>query len=68
ETIGIDYVGIGTDFDGGARLEDCRDVSQMPNVTKELVERGYSEKEIKKIWGENFLRVFKEVEHLKNEG
>ncbi|MFO8235886.1 MAG: dipeptidase [Bacteroidales bacterium] len=64
ETIGIDYVGIGTDFDGGARLEDCSDVSQMPNVTKELVERGYSEEEIKKIWGENFLRVFKEVEEL----
>lgn len=67
ETIGIDYVGIGTDFDGGARLEDCRDVSQMPNVTKELVKRGYNEEEIKKIWGENFLRVFKEVERLNND-
>jgi membrane dipeptidase len=61
EKIGIDHVGIGTDFDGGARLKDCRDVSQMPNVTKELVERGYTEKEIKKIWGGNFLRVFREV-------
>lgn len=61
ETIGIDYVGIGTDFDGGARLKDCMDVSQMPNVTKELVKRGYNEEEIRKIWGDNFLRVFTEV-------
>jgi membrane dipeptidase len=64
KTIGIDYVGIGTDFDGGARLEDCMDVSQMPNVTKELVKRGYTEEEIKKIWGGNFLRVFREVEEI----
>ncbi len=67
ETIGVDYVGIGTDFDGGARLKDCMDVSQMPNVTKELVKRGYSEEEIKKIWGGNFLRVFKEVEKIGEE-
>lgn len=64
ETIGIDYVGIGTDFDGGARLKDCRDVSQLPNVTKELVKRGYSEEEIQKIWGGNFLRVFREVKEV----
>jgi len=64
DKIGIDYVGIGTDFDGGARLKDCMDVSQMPNVTKELVKRGYSEKEIQKIWGGNFLRVFREVEEV----
>lgn len=64
EKIGIEHVGIGTDFDGGARLKNCRDVSQMPNVTKELVERGYTEKEIKKIWGGNFLRVFREVKDV----
>ncbi len=64
EKIGIDHVGIGTDFDGGARLKNCRDVSQMPNVTKELVERGYTEKELKKIWGGNFLRVFREVQNI----
>jgi len=67
EKIGIDYVGIGTDFDGGARLKDCMDVSQMPNVTKELVKRGYSEKEIQKIWGGNFLRVFREVKEAAND-
>ncbi len=62
KTIGIDYVGIGTDFDGGGGLADCNDVTQMANITKELVRRGYSEKEIAKIWGGNFLRVFRAVE------
>lgn len=64
DLIGIDYVGIGTDFDGGGGLEDCFDVSQMGNITLELVRRGYSAKEIKKIWGGNLTRVFKEVEAL----
>ncbi len=62
ELIGIDYVGIGTDFDGGGGLEDCFDVSQMGNITLELVRRGYTATEIKKIWGGNLTRVFKEVE------
>ena len=62
ELIGIDHVGIGTDFDGGGGLEDCYDVSQMGNITLELVRRGYSAGEIKKIWGGNLTRVFKEVE------
>ena len=61
-TIGVDYVGIGTDFDGGGGLEDCKDVSEMKNITIELLKRGYTKEEIKKIWGENFLRVFREVE------
>lgn len=60
--IGIDYVGIGSDFDGGGGLADCADVSQFPNITNELVKRGYSEEEINKIWGGNFFRVFKAVE------
>jgi len=60
--IGVDYVGIGSDFDGGGGLRDCTDVSQFPNITRELVKRGYSEKEIRKIWGGNLLRVFREVE------
>jgi membrane dipeptidase len=62
KVVGIDYVGIGTDFDGGGDLSGCRDVSQMENVTLELVKRGYSEKDIKKIWGGNFMRVFREVQ------
>ena len=64
ELIGIDHVGIGTDFDGGGALKDCYDVSEMPNITRELVKRGYSKTEIEKIWGENFLRVFREVKEL----
>ena len=64
QSIGIDYVGIGTDFDGGGGLKDCRDASEMKNITAELLKRGYTQEEIKKIWGENFLRVFKEVENF----
>ena len=60
--VGVDYVGIGSDFDGGGGLMDCGDVSQFPNITKELLRRGYTETEIRKIWGGNLLRVFREVE------
>ena len=60
--VGVDYVGIGSDFDGGGGLRDCADVSQFPNITMELLRRGYSETEIRKIWGGNLLRVFREVE------
>ncbi len=60
--VGVDYVGIGSDFDGGGALTDCPDVSQFPNITYELLKRGYSEDDIRKIWGGNLFRVFKEVE------
>ena len=59
---GIDHVGIGTDFDGGGGLADCRDASELPNITLELVRRGYTEQQIRKIWGGNLFRVFREVE------
>jgi membrane dipeptidase len=65
--IGIDHVGIGTDFDGGGGLSDCRDAGQMENVTRELIRRGYSEEDIRKIWGGNFMRVFREVNKLSAE-
>ncbi len=61
DLIGIDYVGIGTDFDGGGGVTGCDDVSEMPNITHELVRRGYSETDIEKIWGGNFMRVFRKV-------
>ena len=61
---GIDHVGIGTDFDGGGGLADCFDVSQLGNITIELIKRGYSEKDIEKIWGGNFMRVFQEVQEF----
>jgi membrane dipeptidase len=57
---GIDHVGIGTDFDGGGGLADCRDVSELGNITIELYKRGYSEEDIEKIWGKNIMRVMKE--------
>lgn len=62
DLVGVDYVGIGSDFDGGGGLSDCQDVSQFPNITEELFRRGYSKEDIAKIWGGNFLRVLKEVE------
>jgi membrane dipeptidase len=58
---GIDHVGIGTDFDGGGAVSGCFDVSEMGNITLELVKRGYNEEQIRKIWGGNFMRVFKAV-------
>ena len=60
--IGIDHVGISSDFDGGGGIEGWQDASETLNVTKELVKRGYSEEEIEKIWGGNLLRVMEEVE------
>lgn len=58
---GIDYVGIGTDFDGGAGLDGCYDVSELKNITLDLVQRGYTEQQIRKIWGGNFMRVFRKA-------
>ncbi|WP_428668511.1 dipeptidase [Runella sp.] len=60
--IGIDHVGMGADFDGGGALADCFDVSQYENMTIELVRRGYSKKDIEKIWSGNFFRVMKAVD------
>lgn len=61
---GIDHVGIGSDFDGvdGMLPPGMEDVSKLPNITYELLKRGYSEADIKKVLGENLLRVLAEVE------
>src|SRR5262245_19385076 len=62
---GIDHVGIGADFDGANDMpEGARDVSMLPNITYELLKRGYSERDIRKVLGENLLRVFGEVERV----
>lgn len=59
---GIDHVGIGSDFDGISIVPNgLEDVSKMPAVTAALLRRGYSEREIRKIMGENFLRVVRQV-------
>ena len=62
---GIDHVGIGADFDGANDMpEGAKDVSMLPNITYELLKRGYSERDIRKILGENFLRAFAEAERV----
>jgi microsomal dipeptidase-like Zn-dependent dipeptidase len=55
--IGIDHVGISSDFDGGGGIEGWQDASETFNVTLELVKRGYTEEEIAKLWSGNLLRV-----------
>jgi membrane dipeptidase len=59
---GIDHVGVGTDFDGGGGIPGFNDHSEAPNVTEALVRRGYSEADIRKIWGGNLMRVWRAVE------
>ncbi len=61
DLVGIDHVGIGSDFDGGGGLLDCRNASQIKNITIELFNRGYTQEDIQKIWGGNLLRVFSQV-------
>ena len=62
ELIGIDHVGISSDFDGGGGVLGWSDASETLNVTVELVRRGYAEEDIAKLWGGNLLRVWREAE------
>lgn len=62
ELIGIDHVGISSDFDGGGGIEGWSDASETFNVTLELVKRGYTEAEIEQLWGGNLLRVLDDVQ------
>lgn len=64
QVIGIDYVGIGTDFDGGGGIDGCRTVADMKNITIELLKRGYSRQNIEKIWGGNIMRVLRKTEEI----
>jgi membrane dipeptidase len=64
---GIDHVGLGSDFDGvpfTGLPEGMEDISKLPNITYELMKRGYPDGDIKKVLGENFLRVMAEVERV----
>jgi membrane dipeptidase len=64
--VGVDYVGLGSDFDGIETAPEQLDgVQDFPNITKALVERGYNKKDIRKILGGNFLRVFR-INQLKS--
>lgn len=59
--VGIDHVGIGSDFDGGGAVNGMEDVSEIANLTAELLRRGYSEADIAQIWGGNLLRVLEKA-------
>ena len=58
QVMGIDHVGLGTDFDGDGGVRGLADASELINFTKQLLRRRYSEEDIQKIWGGNFLRVY----------
>jgi membrane dipeptidase len=62
--IGIDHVGISSDFDGGGGFSDWSNASQTPNITIELMRRGYDRGALEKLWGGNFLRVMRVAEGL----
>ncbi|MCU1784323.1 pyoverdine-tailoring dipeptidase-like protein PvdM [Pseudomonas sp. 13B_2.1_Bac1] len=60
--IGIDHVGLASDFNDGGGIQDWNNVGEVRNVTAELIQRGYSEADIAKLWGGNFLRVWDQVQ------
>lgn len=62
--MGVDYVGIGSDFDGGGGIPGCDAANELINITKELIRQGYSENDLAKIWGGNFLRVMDQVQRV----
>ncbi len=61
KVVGINHVGIGTDFDGGGGIPGFNNHAEAKNMTDELINRGYSAEDINKIWGGNLLRVMREV-------
>ena len=64
---GVDHVGLGSDFDGATMPKGMDDVSQIPKITEALLRKGYSERDVRKILGENLLRVMGEVERVSRE-
>lgn len=62
--MGIDHVGIGTDFDGDGGVAGCASASELINFTRRLLLERYSKEDITKIWGENFLRVMRQVQNI----
>ena len=63
--MGIDHVGLGTDFDGDGGIRGLASSAELLNYTRELLKKKYSEADIQKLWGGNFLRVMKEVQSVK---
>lgn len=62
ELVGPDHVGIGADWDGGGGVDGMKDITYLPRITEALLDAGYSEADIRKIWGGNMLRLMDEAE------
>ena len=62
QVMGIDHVGIGTDFDGDGGVPGVASACELPNLTRELIREGYSVDDLRKLWGENFLRTMRKVQ------
>ena len=65
DVMGIDHVGLGTDFDGDGGIKGLADASELINFTTALLRQRFSKADIKKIWGENWLRVMRQVQAAK---
>ncbi|MBQ8463905.1 MAG: membrane dipeptidase [Prevotella sp.] len=65
QVMGIDHVGLGTDFDGDGGVRGLADASELVNFTRQLLARRYSEQDIQQIWGGNFLRVMQQVQSVR---
>jgi membrane dipeptidase len=61
---GIDHVGLGSDFDGAIMPLGMEDASKLPRITDALLKKGYSERDVEKVLGENVLRVMEQVERV----
>ena len=66
DVMGIDHVGLGTDFDGDGGVRGLADSSELINFTRQLLARRYSEEDIQNIWGGNFMRVMAQVQYSKS--
>ena len=66
DLIGIDHIGIGSDFDGDGELIGCSATNELINITVRLLEEGYTEEDIRKIWGGNLLRVMTAIQDFPN--
>lgn len=66
EVMGIEHVGIGTDFDGDGGVPGVANASELPNLTRALLREGYTEEQLRMLWGENFLRVMRIVQAKRN--
>jgi membrane dipeptidase len=65
--VGADHVGLGSDFDGASMPEGMEDCAKLPKITQALIDKGYSDADIRKILGENTLRVLEQAERVSRE-